>query len=352
MASAPPLPPIIAGAWQLSAGHHRSPMTEEEAYSSFDALLDLGVTAFDCADIYTGVEELLGTWVRRVGAQRGAAAAERIRIHTKLVPDRDALANLDREHVRRVLDRSRVRLGVERLALVQFAWWDYAVPGCVETATWLEELRTEGVLESIGVTNFDARRLTEILDAGVPVVSQQLQYSALDHRPSGPMTALCRSHGVAMLCYGTLAGGFLSDRWLNGVDPAPPGPRRSLTLENRSLTKYRLIIDEYGGWTAYQGLLRTMREIADRHGTTVAAVAIRYALSRPGVSSAIVGVSTPARMREALAAASLVLSVEDLDRVEQLGRASPGPRGPVFGLEREAGSDHAKIMKYNLNRGE
>ena len=92
----------------------------------------------------------------------------------------------------------------------------------------------------------------------MPIVSHQVQYSVLDQRPAGGDGALCaRAHGVPLLCYGALAGGFLSERYLRRAAAGRP-------LENRSLVKYRLIIDEFGGWARFQRLLARRAEVARR----------------------------------------------------------------------------------------
>ena len=96
------------------------------------------------------------------------------------------------------------------------------------------------------------------------------------------MVELCRQHGIHLLCYGTLAGGFLSDRWLGQPSPATP-------LANRSLMKYRLIIEEFGGWPALQRVLDALARIAARRGDGVAAVATAWVLRQPQVAAAIVG---------------------------------------------------------------
>ncbi|NIP57787.1 MAG: aldo/keto reductase [Gemmatimonadetes bacterium] len=336
----PELPPVIVGTWQLSAGHRSEPRSRSELLGEFVRLTELGLTTFDCADIYTGVEEFLGDLRARVRKERGEAAAGRLRFHTKFVPDYDVLETLTRDDAARIVDRSRARLGVEALDLVQFAWWDYEVDRWVEVAGWLDELREEGKIAELGATNFDAPSLQAILDAGIPIRTHQVQYSALDHRPEGEMTALCREQGVALICYGVLAGGFLSDRWLGASPPDDPS--------NRSLVKYRLIIEEYGGWKRYQALLRELRRIGDAVGASIAQVAAAYALSRPGVASILVGASRPERMAEAARAAELELPESDRDRIRSL--AGAGPEGPVFGLEREKEGPHGRIMKYNLNR--
>jgi len=348
-------PPIIVGAWQLSTGHHRKSLGFQEAMMALDNVVDLfegqAQVAFDCADIYTGVEDILGKLRSQLRARWGAPALGRLRVHTKLVPDRSELADLNRGYITRIVDRSLSRLGTDRLDLVQFAWWDYEVPGYKECLFWLDGLRREGKVERIGLTNFDAVRLREILDTGVPIAAHQVQYSALDHRPEGGMAPLCVERGVALLCYGTLAGGLLSDRWLGAPDPAPDGLEAAKRLDSRSQTKYRLIIEEYGGWEAYQDLLALMNEIAKRRGATIPQVAVAYALSRPAVSSVILGMTQPERFAETMAGATLELSPGDLGRIHGLAQRAPGPSGPVFGLERDSGGPHAAIMKYDLNQG-
>ena len=121
---------VIRGGWQLAGGH--GPVDEAAAIEDMTASCDAGIVTFDCADIYTGVEELIGRFRVVYAARRGKAALARLKIHTKFVPDLHMLARVDRGYVQSVIDRSLQRLGQERLDLVQFHWWDYAVPGCIE----------------------------------------------------------------------------------------------------------------------------------------------------------------------------------------------------------------------------
>src|SRR4051794_38226267 len=82
--------------------------------------------------------------------------------------------------------------------------------------------------------------------------------------------------GIGLLCYGTVAGGFLSDRWLGQAEPVNG-------FSNRSLIKYKLIIDDFGGWELFQELLRALRGVADRYSCDIATVASRVMLQRDGV---------------------------------------------------------------------
>jgi aryl-alcohol dehydrogenase-like predicted oxidoreductase len=95
------------------------------------AFCDAGIVTFDCADIYIGVEELVGRFRAEYAARRGAAAQARLKVHTKFVPDLPMLPRMSRGCVQSVIDRS-LQSRPRRLDLVQFHWWDYAVPGCLE----------------------------------------------------------------------------------------------------------------------------------------------------------------------------------------------------------------------------
>src|SRR5882672_2490074 len=218
---------VIKGGWQLAGDH--GPVDPATADRDMAAFVEVGITTFDCADIYTGVEAMIGSF--RV---RHPQLAAQTQIHTKFVPDLASLACVNSAYVERIIDRSLQRLHTDRLDLVQFHWWDYAVPGFVEAALALEQLRVKGKIARIGVTNFDVPHLMELLDAGVPIAAHQLQYSLLDARAENGMIQACRTRSISLLCYGTVAGGFLSDRWL-----AQPEPVQA--FGNRSLTKYKLV---------------------------------------------------------------------------------------------------------------
>jgi aryl-alcohol dehydrogenase-like predicted oxidoreductase len=325
---------IIKGGWHL-AGDHGS-IDPAQARADMARFVEAGVTTFDCADIYTGVEALIGDFRRDY-----PSLARRLQIHTKFVPDLADLASLGAGDVQRIIDRSLARLGVERLDLVQFHWWDFAVPRYVETALELERLRAAGKIARIGVTNFDAPRLRELLDAGVPVLTNQVQYSLIDERPRGAMAELCRDRGVALLCYGTLAGGFFSERWLGAAAPDRPA--------NRSLVKYALIIEEFGGWALFQDLLGTLAAVAARHGADIGSVAARVILGRPQVAAAIIGATSARHLARHAALCDIALDADDLARIDAVLARRRGPAGDIYGLERDRTGPHGAIMKYQLN---
>jgi aryl-alcohol dehydrogenase-like predicted oxidoreductase len=333
---------VIRGGWQMASGH--SAVVSEDPVADMVAFADAGITTFDCADIYTGVEELIGRFRRRFGDLRGKEALDKVRIHTKFVPDLDILPRITKAHVENVIDQSLRRLEVERLDIVQFHWWDYSVPRWLETAHWLNDLRKAGKIRHIGGTNFDTEHMLAMVISGVPLITMQVQYSLLDRRPARTMVSAALQHGVSLLSYGTVAGGFLSDRWLGAAEPSEP-------LENRSLVKYKLIIDDFGGWDLFQALLQALRDVAHRHGSDVAAVASAAVLDRPGVAGVIVGARNRSHLQSNLAISDLRLTAEDRERIDVvLADAKPLP-GDVYMLERNRKGRHGSIMKYNLNKG-
>jgi aryl-alcohol dehydrogenase-like predicted oxidoreductase len=331
---------IIRGGWQLAGGH--GAIDRAQAIEDLVAAFDAGVTTFDCADIYTGVEELYGALRERLRRSRGEDAARRLRVHTKLVPDLAILPTIRRAGIEAIVDRSLRRLRVDQIDLVQFHWWDYAQGRWLEAMGWLDELRRAGKLRLIGGTNFDTRRVGEILAAGIPLASMQVQYSVLDRRPENGFAEVCRSGGVALLCYGTVAGGFLSDRWLGA--PEPTGP-----IANRSLVKYKLIVEDFGGWALFQELLSALRRVADRHGADIASIASRLTLDYPGVAAVIVGATSQAHLAANVAAAGLALTDADRAEIEAVASQRRGPLGDVYELERDRDGRHGSIMKYDLN---
>lgn len=330
---------LIHGGWQLAAGHRPGSLDARTAVDDLYRLVDAGLTTFDCADIYTGVEELYGELIARYC--RGTGRRSDLQIHTKFVPDLAQLPTLSKAYVESIVDRSLRRLRSETLDLVQFHWWDFAVPGWIEAAAWLAELQQAGKIRHLAVTNFDVEHLEPVLEAGVELVALQVQYSLLDTRPAAEMAPFCARHGIHLLCYGSLAGGFLSRRWLGQPAPAE--------MANRSLVKYRLIIDEIGGWARFQELLILLEGMSAESRVSISNLAAAAVLRRPSVAAVIVGGRGDDHLKDNLRIFDVNLSAEEVAQLQQLCDSFPGPSGPVYGLEREVGGRHAAIMKTDLN---
>ena len=331
---------VIKGGWHLAGGH--GIIDQNKALEDMYQFVKAGITTFDCADIYTGVEELIGKFRKKYQDEFQSGELAPIQIHTKYVPDYSSLATLKKEDTVKIIDRSLRRLNVEQLDLVQFAWWDYQFPRYLETAVHLSELQKSGKIRHLGVTNFDTVRIKEMLNAGVEITTNQVQYSLLDRRVENSMSDLAQEHNIPYLCYGSIAGGFLSDRYLETSDPTQP-------YENRSLTKYRLIIDEFGGYNLFQELLKVLRTIADKYHVGVAEIASKYVLQKPMVASVIIGARNNKHLNNLKKLDYFNLNNDDLEAISKIIDISKGPYGPFYELERDKTGKHGSIMKYNLN---
>ena len=285
---------------------------------------------------------MIGAFRTAYGSLHGVEALAQIKVHTKLVPDLARLASVDRAYVRGIVETSLKRLQTERLDLVQFHWWDYTVPRYLEAIGWLNEMRAEGKVAHVGGTNFDSATSVEIIRSGVPLVSMQVQYSLIDTRAERLLAQAALANDMWILCYGTVAGGFLGDRWLGKPEPHHP-------LENRSLTKYKLIIDDFGGWDLFQTLLQTLRRIADRHGSDIATVASAAMLNRPAVAAVIVGARDRSHLARNVAVSALQLTPADQAEIAAVLAQGTVPEGDTYTLERDRHGRHGNIIKYNLN---
>ncbi len=335
-----PVSRVIKGGWQLAGDH--GAVDRSAAIVDMEAFVDAGITTFDCADIYTGVEEMIGEFIADIRARRGATFADQVMVHTKLVPDLTRLADLRPDEVEAIIDRSLKRLQIDQLHLVQFFWWDLSLGNAVEGLEVLKSCQQKGKIANLGVNNWDIAEIGRFVEAGFDIATAQVQYSVLDRRPALGLADWAGERDMTFLCYGTLAGGFLTDKWLGAPDPG-------FKFENRSLVKYRLIIDEFGPWDRFQALLKTLQQIGDKHGVSLSSVATRWVLDQPQVSAGIVGARYATHLPKTLQTFAFTLDAADRPAIAAVQAEATGPNGPVFALEGDRTSRHGRIMKYNLN---
>jgi aryl-alcohol dehydrogenase-like predicted oxidoreductase len=327
---------LLKGGWHLSAGHSEG-VDRRQAIEDMAAFVEAGITTFDCADHYLGVEQMIGDF-RREYPELG----RRLQIHTKYVPDWDALPTLTRADTVKIIDRSLQRLGVETLDLVQFFWWNAKTPGATDTALVLKDLQREGKIRHIGVTNFTTPQLGELVAAGVPVAVNQLQYSLVDDRPERSQLQFCRDHGIAVVTYGHLLGGFISADWIGRPEAGEP-------FANRSQRKYKLIIEDFAGWALFQELLDALKSIGDRLGVGPGEVALRWTLDRPGIAGCIVGATSTRHLAQNQKVFDIVLTDADRAALAAIRDRRAGPDGDCYELENDRTGRHGRIMRPNQN---
>lgn len=265
---------VIVGLWQVADQERRDgPMDPAQGAQAMAEYARAGLTTFDMADHYGSAEQLAGALVRQ-------QAAPELQLLTKWVPPPGPTT---RQATAEAVDRARARMGVDAADLLQFHPWNYADPGWLDALFHLTEQRKAGAVRHVGLTNCDAVHLDMAVRSGVPVISNQVCCSLLDRRALGAMSSVCQRHGVRLLAYGALAGGFLTERWLGRAEPT------ASDILTWSQMKYLRFVRQAGGWDRLQSLLRTVRRVANRLGVSMANVACRYVLEQPAVASVIVG---------------------------------------------------------------
>ncbi|VXD11521.1 Aldo/keto reductase [Planktothrix serta PCC 8927] len=269
---------LLNGMWQVSGAHGR--IDTKAAIESMFKYLDAGYTTWDLADHYGPAEDFIGEFRRQLIATRGQEALSQIQAFTKWVP---RPGKMTKSIVEKNIDISRQRMGVDCLDLLQFHWWDYRDQNYLDALHYMAELQTAGKIKHLALTNFDTEHLKIIVENGIKIVSNQVQFSLIDRRPLAKMTEFCQTHNIKLLPYGVVCGGFLSEKYLD-----QPEPNR-LGLETVSLKKYKNMIDAWGGWNLFQTLLITLNAIAQKHHVTIPNIAVRYILEQPTVAGTMVG---------------------------------------------------------------
>lgn len=270
---------ILNGMWQVSGAH--GSIEPKAAIGNMFDYHAAGFHTWDLADHYGPAEDFIGEFRRQLIASQGKAAWSHVQAFTKWVP---RPGRMTRQIVETNLSRSLRRMDVDRLDLLQFHWWEYMDERYLDALKHLADLRDEGKIGHLALTNFDTAHLKTITDAGIRVVSNQVQFSLIDQRPEVEMTAFCQANNISLLTYGTVCGGLLSEKYL-----AHPEPNRRI-LNTASLQKYKNMIDAWGGWSLFQELLAVLKPIAEKHAASIANVATRYILDRPAVAGVILGV--------------------------------------------------------------
>lgn len=284
---------VINGLWQIAdLERDGREFDVDQAALAMSPYVDAGLTTFDMADHYGSAEIIAGIFGER---------AERL---TKWTPKPGPVS---RDDVREAVERSLKRLRADRIDLLQFHAWMYDDPSWLDALFHLQDLKREGLIRHLGVTNFDTAHLRIAVRSGIEIVSNQVSVSVLDGRALGPMADFCLAGNVRLLAYGTLLGGFLTEAWLGQEEPDWD------RLQTWSQMKYGRFIRAAGGWEAFQQLLRRVDEVATKHGVPMAAVASRAVLDQEAVAAVIVGtrLSKSAHIEDTLRVFEFTLDDED-----------------------------------------
>jgi aryl-alcohol dehydrogenase-like predicted oxidoreductase len=263
-------------------GHGTS---REDAFRLLDAAWELGVTTLDTADAYGGgrSEEFIGAWLRT----KGTDVRDRVVISTKTFNPMTEGADrgLAGPRVRRQIETSVQRLGVERVALYLAHDFDSGTPQ-EETLTAFDELIRAGKVGAVGASNFTAEQLAEALElSALEGLARyewvQNAFSLLEHRDRETVFPLCHEHGLGYTPFSPLAGGWLTGKYRRD-EPPPPGSR--MTVRPEGTEQYRT--------SATFDALEAFEREADERGVSMAALALAWVLHVPEATAVVVGPNT------------------------------------------------------------
>jgi aryl-alcohol dehydrogenase-like predicted oxidoreductase len=282
--------------------------TREDAFRLLDAAWDLGVTTLDTADAYGGgrSEEFIGAWLRT----KGSDVRDRVVIATKTFNPMTEHGDrgLAGSRIRRQIETSLRRLGVERVALYLAHDFDPTVPQ-EETLTAFDGLVRAGTIGAAGASNFTAEQLAEALElSAIERLTRyewaQNAFSLLEQGDRETVFPLCHEHGVGYTPYSPLAGGWLTGKYRRG-EAAPPGSRMTLRPEGG---------ERYWSDDTFDALDAFEREAKVRD-TSTPALALAWLLGVPEVTAVVVGPKTVEQLSPVVEALELHLDEQEHARL-------------------------------------
>jgi aryl-alcohol dehydrogenase-like predicted oxidoreductase len=321
------------GAWAMGGGgwsYGWGPQDDDRSVATVRAAVERGINWIDTAAIY-GLghsEEVVGRAVRELAdADRPFVFTKCGQVADPMKPFEPARTILRPDSMRRELEDSLRRLGVERVDLYQIHWPESDGTTPIEES-WVEMGRfvDEGKVRAIGVSNFD-EALLERCERVRHVDSLQPPFSVLRRDAGGTVIPWAAEHRTGVIVYSPMQNGVLTDRFSRErVDALAEDDwrRRSPNFNEPALSRNLALRD-------------SLRPIAERRGTTVAAVAIAWTLARDGVTGAIVGGRSPDQIAGWIDAGTVTLDDDDLDAIARAVEATGAGSGPARPPSRAGG---------------
>jgi 1-deoxyxylulose-5-phosphate synthase len=282
-----------------------------EAFRIMNAAWELGLATFDTADAYGGgrSEAWIGEWL----ARKGSAVRDAITIETKTFNPMAAGEDhgLSRSRIRRQLDSSMQRLGVERVSLYLAHEFDSDTPH-EETLATFDELVREGKIGAVGASNFTAEQLAEAVEISeleglMRYEWVQNSFSLLDRVDQETVFPVCHERGLGYEAFGPLAGGWLTGKYRRGA-PYPEGSRMTQRPESYL---------GYANDRIFDALEALEREALGR-GISMAGLAIAWLLGIPEITAVVVGPTRVEYLEPVREALSLELTSAELDHLTGL----------------------------------
>jgi aryl-alcohol dehydrogenase-like predicted oxidoreductase len=292
------------GAWAIGGGGWEfgwGPQDDEDSVAAIHRALELGVNWIDTAAAYGfgRSEQVVGRALENL--------APRPYVFTKASllegPGRRVVHSLKRDSILREAEASVERLGIDAIDLYQIHW---PIPGEDIEEGWsaMAELKEQGLVRHIGVSNFSVEQLRRIQEIA-PVETLQPQYSLVDREAEDDVLPFAEREGIGVIVYSPMGSGLLTGAMTR---------ERIASLPDDDWRKHDANFQQPAIWH-HLATVERLETVAERHDTTPGAVAIAWTLQNPAVDGAIVGFRRPAQVDPLVSAANLELTPEDLAEI-------------------------------------
>jgi aryl-alcohol dehydrogenase-like predicted oxidoreductase len=291
---------IGLGTWPLGEKGW-GPIDETKAIATIHKAIDCGINLIDTAPVYGNgrSEEIVGKAIK--ACRQRVIIATKCGIHSR---DNGFDHNLKPQSIRKELEDSLKRMGIEVIDLYQCHWPDPNTP-IEDTLGEMLKMKAEGKIRYIGVSNFDTALLQRAQQAA-PIASNQVPYSLVNRKIERWLLPFCQKQGVGILAYGPLGGGILSGKY-----------KQKPVFDAKDVRSFIYTYYEEPHWSIIQTLLKDLEQVSKRYGKPISQVAINWARQQPGISTVLVGARNPKQAEVNAAAGTWQLSAEDLASIKK-----------------------------------
>ncbi len=338
-----PFPNLGLGCWAFGGGQYWGPVSQSDVDAVVRYAVDHGCNFFDTAEVYNqGASEVsLGKAIR--GLDRS-----RLLIGSKISP-----SNAEPEKLAQHCEASLRRLGTDYLDLYMVHWpitahsirhfrSDYQViPSTSEAFLTLKKLRDQGKIRHIGVCNFGVQKLTEALETGVSVISNELPYNLLSRAIELEILPFCRKQGVNVIGYMALMQGLLG-RMPASMEEVPVAQRRTRHFDSRKNPECRHGLN--GSEQETMETLKAICLIAHRSGMSLPEISLKWAMSRSGISTTLCGSCKISNLKRNIEASQTDLTREVIEELNQVTQPLLKVLGPSFDYYEHPDNDRTKDL--------
>lgn len=306
------LPALGVGCWAFGGGSYWGEQSQRDVDGVAQAAIDLGANFFDTAEGYNDGESEIALGKALKGRRHAAI------LGSKLSP-----ANAGPENMRKHCEASLKRLGTDYLDIYMLHWpinersvqgAPEKLPALSDALDGLRQLKREGKIRYVGISNFGISQMAEVLDLGGEIVTNELPYNLLSRAIDIEILPFCVKNGIGIIGYSALMQGILSGKFAS-IEEIPPNRTRTRHFRgDRPASRHGEKGWERETWEAYTAI----RDVAARAGIPMGRLAIAWSVGNEAVTCTLAGARNRSQLEENIRGAELELSREIVDELDEV----------------------------------